>query len=339
MAIIKNAYIRYKVLDACFSNPGKKYFFDDLVEECNKVLLEIDSSSNGISIRQIREDIAFMKRKEGWNIELGEFREGKKMYYRYSNTNFSINNMPLNELEIEHLKEAASILSQFKGLPQFEWMNEMLPKLNDKISNRNQEHIIIDFDNNEYLKGIEYLGELYNSILYKKVLSIRYKPFEQENLYDITFHPYYLKQYNNRWFVFGYNPEHKMYNWNLAIDRIIDFKELKSKYQLNTEIEWDTYFEDIVGVTKPINGKVETVKLEFFGKTAKYIYSKPIHGSQVAKWIDKETLSVSLKVIQNYELERILLSYSDCLRIISPKSLQDSIFNKLNSAIKTIIVN
>lgn len=339
MAIIKNAYIRYKVLDTCFSNPGKKYFFDDLVEECNKVLLEIDSSSNGISIRQIREDIAFMKSKEGWNIELGEFREGKKMYYRYSNTNFSINNMPLNELEIEHLKEAASILSQFKGLPQFEWMNEMLPKLNDKISNRNQEHIIIDFDNNEYLKGIEYLGELYNSILYKKVLSIRYKPFEQENIYNITFHPYYLKQYNNRWFVFGYNPEHKMHNWNLAIDRIIDFKELKSKYQLNTEIEWDTYFEDIVGVTKPINGKVETVKLEFFGKTAKYIYSKPIHGSQVAKWIDKDTLSVSLKVIQNYELERILLSYSDCLRIISPKSLQDSIFNKLNSAIKTIIVN
>jgi hypothetical protein len=33
MAIIKNAYIRYKVLDACFSNPGKKYFFDDLIDE------------------------------------------------------------------------------------------------------------------------------------------------------------------------------------------------------------------------------------------------------------------------------------------------------------------
>ena len=64
-----------------------------------------------------------------------------------------------------------------------------------------------------------------------------------------------------------------------------------------------------------------------------------MHGSQVAKWIDKDTLSVSLKVIQNYELERILLSYSDCLRILSPKSLQDSIVNKLEAAIKTIIVN
>ena len=105
MAIIKHAYIRYKVLDACFSNPGKKYFFQDLIDECNKVLLDLDSSSNGICTRQIREDIAFMKTKEGWDIELGEFREGRKMYYRYINTDFSINNMPLNELEIEHLKE------------------------------------------------------------------------------------------------------------------------------------------------------------------------------------------------------------------------------------------
>lgn len=337
MAIIKNAYIRYKVLDACFSNPGKKYFFQDLIDECNKVLLELDSNSNGISTRQIREDIAFMKSKEGWNIELGEFRDGKKMFYRYINTNFSINNMPLNELEIEHLKEAAGILSQFKGLPQFEWMNEMLPKLNEKINNRDQASVIMDFDNNEYLKGIENLGELYNSIIYKKVLKIHYKPFEQEEISSLTFHPYFLKQYNNRWFVFGFNPEKDMYNWNLAIDRIIDFKEIKTKYQKNSEINWSTYFEDIVGVTKPSKGEIEDVKLEFFGKTAYYIFSKPIHESQVAKWLNDETLSVTLKVYINYELERTILSYSDCVRIISPKSLQDSIFNKLKNAIKTVV--
>lgn len=278
-----------------------------------------------------------MKSKEGWNIELGEFRDGKKMFYRYINTNFSINNMPLNELEIEHLKEAAGILSQFKGLPQFEWMNEMLPKLNEKINNRDQASVIMDFDNNEYLKGIENLGELYNSIIYKKVLKIHYKPFEQEEISSLTFHPYFLKQYNNRWFVFGFNPEKDMYNWNLAIDRIIDFKEIKTKYQKNSEINWSTYFEDIVGVTKPSKGEIEDVKLEFFGKTAYYIFSKPIHESQVAKWLNDETLSVTLKVYINYELERTILSYSDCVRIISPKSLQDSIFNKLKNAIKTVV--
>ena len=38
MATTKNAFIRYKVLDNCFRNPGKRYFIDDLIEECNKAL-------------------------------------------------------------------------------------------------------------------------------------------------------------------------------------------------------------------------------------------------------------------------------------------------------------
>jgi hypothetical protein len=98
MATNKNALIRYKVLDNCFRNLGKRYFIGDLIEACKKVLTEIDPETNGISRRQIFEDIAFMESKEGWVIELTRYREGKKVYYRYTDINFSINNMPLNEI-------------------------------------------------------------------------------------------------------------------------------------------------------------------------------------------------------------------------------------------------
>ena len=116
MATNKNALIRYKVLDNCFRNPGKRYFIDDLIEECEKVLLEIDPDSNGISRRQILDDISFMESKDGWKIELTRSRVGRKVFYRYSDPAFSINNMPLNEVEINQLQSAADILSQFKGL-------------------------------------------------------------------------------------------------------------------------------------------------------------------------------------------------------------------------------
>ena len=96
MAITKNALIRYKVLDKCFRNSGRRYFIDDLIQECNNVLLELDPGSDGISLRTIRDDIAFMKSPEGWDIELENLKEGKKMYYRYSDASYSINNMPLN---------------------------------------------------------------------------------------------------------------------------------------------------------------------------------------------------------------------------------------------------
>lgn len=334
MAINKNALIRYKALDKCFRNIGKQYFIEDLIESCEEILLEIDSNSNGISRRQILEDIKFMESEAGWSIELERSRIGKRVYYRYSDAKFSINNMPLNELEINQLQSAVSILSQFKGMPQFEWMNELIPKLKQGITKEEQAHSIIDFDNNQYLKGIENLGELYNAIFYRKVLTINYQPFENEKPFSVTIHPYYLKQYNNRWFLYGYNPENKKYDWNLALDRIVEIKEVKGKYQINKEIDWQDYFEDIIGVTKPEKVIIENITLHFYGKTGKYMETKPLHGSQKSKWIDLNTLEVKLQLIMNYEFERLILSYADCVRVVAPRHLASQINKRLKKSLE-----
>jgi predicted DNA-binding transcriptional regulator YafY len=333
MATNKNALVRYKILDKCFRNTGRRYFIDDLIDECNKALSNIDSESTGISRRQIFEDISFMESEEGWSIELDKSRDGRKVYYRYNDTSFSINNMPLNEVEVNQLKSAIDILSQFKGMPQFEWMHELVPKLQQGTV-AEEKKTIMEFDNNQYLKGIEHLGPLYNAILYKKALTISYQPFESDQPYDVTLHPYYLKQYNNRWFLFGYNPDKSKYDWNLALDRIASVAETKGKYQKNTEINWSEYFEDIIGVTKPITLEVETVILNFSERSAKYIESKPLHGSQKSKWIAEDTLEVSLELMINYELERLILSYADSVRVIRPAELQQHIKDRLLEAIK-----
>ncbi|MBK6479610.1 MAG: WYL domain-containing protein [Saprospiraceae bacterium] len=334
MATNKNALIRYKVLDNCFRNPGRRYFIDDLIAECESVLLEIDPESNGISRRQLFEDIAFMESKEGWGIELDKLRDGKKVYYRYTDMSFSINNMPLNEVEINQLKAAVDILSQFKGMPQFEWVNELVPKLQQGIATDEASATIMEFDSNQYLKGIEHLGPLHNAIFYKKVLTISYQPFENDAPFDVVIHPYFLKQYNNRWFLFGYNPEKEKYDWNLAIDRIISIREKKGNYHKNTMLDWNEYFEDIIGVTKPVDAVLENVVLHFIGKTGKYMENKPLHGSQKSKWLDDVTLEVNLKLIINYELERLILSYANSVSVIHPLSLANDIQNRLEEALK-----
>ena len=337
MATNKNALVRYKVLDNCFRNPGKRYFINDLIEECNKVLATMDPDSNGISRRQIFEDIAFMESEEGWSIDLGKLRDGKKVYYRYTDTSFSINNMPLNEVEINQLKSAVDILSQFKGMPQFEWMHELVPKLQQGAVAEDGKKTIIEFDNNQYLKGIENLGTLHNAISYKKVLRISYHPFENDAPFNVILHPYYLKQYNNRWFLFGYNPEKDKYDWNLALDRIVSIAEEKGKYQKNTQIDWNEYFEDMIGVTKPVNADAENITLQFFGKTGRYIESKPLHGSQKSKWLDDNRLEVSLQLIINYEFERLILSYADSVLVMNPKKLSEQIQERLSAALKNYL--
>jgi len=329
MPVNKNAILRYHVLDKCFRNTGRNYFIEDLIAECNRVLKEIDPNSRGISRRQIFEDIAFMESNEGWSIDLLRKKELKRVFYRYADPSFSINNMPLNELEIKHLQSAIDILAHFKGMPQFDWVHEILPKLKQGISTSGDEKHIIEFDCNQYLRGIEHLGTLYKAILYEKVLKIRYCPYIYEKPYELTLHPYYLKQYNNRWFLFGYNPDTEKYNWIIALDRIEDINETDEIFIPNTKIYWTEYFEDMIGVTKPENEALERIVLYFYGTTGKYIESKPIHGSQKSKWIGKDVLEVSINVFVNYELTSLILSYADNVRVIQPQSLAKQIMEQM----------
>lgn len=334
MSVNKNALVRYKVLDKCFRNFGRRYFIEDLIEECNWALVEINPQSSGISRRQIFDDISFMESNAGWEVELLKLREGKRVYYRYADPNFSINNMPLNEIEINHLKAAIDILTQFKGMPQFEWINELLPKIYQDINDRNYPESIIEFDTNKYLKGIEFIGSLYNSIHYKKAVSILYQPFGEELPSHLIIHPYHLKQYNNRWFLFGYNPEKEKFDWNMALDRIQSVEEIQVKFKINNQIDWSEYFEDIVGVTKPTDAKLEKIELHFYERTGKYIESKPIHGSQKSKWLDENTLEVKLDLILNYEFEQFLMSYADSIKVIKPISLKLKIQERIEKAYK-----
>jgi predicted DNA-binding transcriptional regulator YafY len=94
----------------------------------------------------------------------------------------------------------------------------------------------MEFENNQDMKGIEHIGTLYDAIIYKKVLKITYLQSFKDKV-KLEIHPYYLKQYNNRWFLFGYNPDRNKYDWNLPLDRIIEIAEIQKTYIPNTVID------------------------------------------------------------------------------------------------------
>ncbi len=117
------------------------------------------------------DDIAFMRSHEGWSTELAD---SNKKIYRYEDINFSINNAPLNEVEIDLFKSAIQILSQFEGMPQFEGIQEIIAKLRYNLKGKEEKKHFIGFDSNQDLKGIEYFSFLYNSVQNKIRLQIVY---------------------------------------------------------------------------------------------------------------------------------------------------------------------
>ncbi|MBK9537494.1 MAG: WYL domain-containing protein [Flavobacteriales bacterium] len=322
MPINKHALIRYQALDRCFASRGRECFWEDLLEACNAALYEYTGKDKGISRRQLFEDIKYMESDQGWSIPLERHASGKRIWYRYSDPEFSINKRPLNEDEASKLKEALLTLNRFKGMPQFAWVDELVARLESGFGLKQGAERIIEFEENPYLKGSEHMAALFQAILGKQVLEVNYQGFKQAKPAKLRFHPYYLKQFNNRWFVFGSNEEVDRIT-NMALDRIQSLKQAKGTYRPNGTVDFAEFFEDVVGVTVP-DTPVEQVDIRVSTDLWPYLASKPLHGSQkvIAKAKESITIRLSLKV--NYELRSMLLSHGGDLEVISPAHLREA---------------
>jgi len=188
----------------------------------------------------------------------------------------------------------------------------------------------MSFESNIDLKGLHFLTPLFNAIINERVLLVKYKDFKSSKPYEITFHPHYLKQYNNRWFAFGLNSDNQVAKWNLALDRIESLSETRLEYRPSIT-DWEDYFYDLVGVTCPEGVELQEIVLKFTPEVAPYVITKPLHPSQKHE-NDSKGLEVRIKVIPNFELEKLILSFGEQVKVISPQDFKERISQRLNSA-------
>jgi predicted DNA-binding transcriptional regulator YafY len=322
MALTKNSTLRYKILDECLGNPGKRYTFEDLKETINRALIEINPNGGGISDRQLRYDLKYLE--EYYNAPVKMMIEGRKRFYSYENQNhFSIFNNPLTKSEKDHLEQAILSLMQFSDRPGFEWLSNLGPIFKDKI-NSAQVKSVIEYESNLDYQGSNLVYEIFSAILNKVVLSFDYQPFVGRKL-PVVCHPYFLKQYNGRWYVFGRHEHRNNNQWHFPLERIENLAvNFDFKYQLDETEDWQDYFYDIIGVTR-FDEKVERIVLHVNKEMAPYIQTKPLHPTQKFRKINEHLYEVEINVIPNLELNSLLLSFGKHLIVKEPLFLKQKL--------------
>lgn len=332
MATNKNAAIRYRIIDSCLSNSHRRYTFNDLLDAINTQLREIHGPQSEIKIRTLREDIRHLRSPEGGKAPIETYKKDGKTYYRYGQKDFKLYNQGLNAAEVQQLKTALDTLSKIEGVPQMGWVQELSAKLEETFFLERTEQMIMSYDSNKYLKGIEYLGQLFHAILNKKVLSIQYKSYKSDMEQCFLLHPYHLREYNNRWFLFGKNNGYQNLT-NLALDRIIKIEEMTQlDFQENEKWDFNEYFEDIIGVSIT-SGELIEVILCFNKDAAPYVLSKPLHGSQRIVSCTESDLVISIQVYPNYELESLILSFGERVIVQKPTDLRERIADRLRNGL------
>jgi predicted DNA-binding transcriptional regulator YafY len=107
--------------------------------------------------------------------------------------------------------------------------------------------------------------------------------------------------------------------------RIVSMEETSLRYIENTTIDFNEYFEDVIGVTLPKDTTSEKVVLFVTSARWPYIMTKPIHGSQKPPRNVENGVIVELDVVINQELISRILSYGKDVIVLEPSHLVDRI--------------
>lgn len=326
MPINKNALLRYQILDRCFSDRHRRYEIEDLVDKVNDALLDMYGKT--VSLRQIRADITYMRDRVAYNAPIvARPIEGRRCYYTYEDPNFSIFSSELSVEEVKNLLSTIDMLGRYRS-PKNAWLEEVISSLELRFGIKANRDKVVSFEQNDQLKGIEFLSDLIDAIINHQPLKMTYRPYKGDEQ-TMVIHPHYMKQYNTRWFLFGLEDhgEYGMSPVNKALDRIVKFSIAKVRFVENDQIDYETFFDDIVGVTHDRkHPTVEQVVLRFAKERFPYVVSKPIHHSQQVVNADDGILSIDVRV--NRELEQNIFSFGQQVEVLSPEWFRNQIKEK-----------
>ena len=328
----RNALIRYKTIDNCLRNKYRRWTLEDLIDACSDALYEYEGITKGISRRTIQMDIQMMRsEKLGYNAPIVVY---DNKYYKYEDEEYSITNTPLSEQDLKVMSEAVEVLRQFIGFSYFSNMGDIISRLEDHVTSARQKTIpVIDFEKNESLKGIDYLDMIYHAVVSKQVLRMKYRSFKARSASSFLFYPYLLKEYRNRWFVFGVKQGTSVLV-NLALDRIHSLEIAKEEsYRENTVFDPVTFFDDLVGVTKNTGSRAEVVRFWVDRLNAPYVETKPLHKSQRVVERQKDgSIVFEIEVVINQELRREICGFAEGIRVLLPPMLVQQMASKFQQA-------
>lgn len=315
MPHIKNALIRYRIIDRMIRNPYKTYpSKSDLREACEESLFG-STYGDHICDSTIEKDLFAMRMEHDAPIKYSRKHEG----YYYEDPDYTINDIPLSEDELESIRFAVQTLQQFQEVPYFKEFGSAIDKIATRVAvagtEGNETSAFIGFETAYSSIGNQWLPLLLTAIQEKKTCHFTYASFKSGIAKERNALPVYLKEYRNRWYLISFDLEKS--DWiTYALERMDGLVVNEAQHLLKEAFNPSSFFAETIGITTEKKA-AERIELRVNDIASKYIESQPLHSSQEKIGTNQFVLTVQI----NEELIRTLLGFMGELQIISPAHL------------------
>lgn len=327
----KDAYVRYRAINRCLIDKSQATL-NDLIQYCEDATGIIPLSS-----RTIQRDLQDMREDTGLGFFAPIVYDRANRGYRYSEKNYSIDEVPLKNEEIQALNNALGLLFEYKGTGIFGDVEEAVEKLVSKVKigmMRQEEKLgaFMELERGVANTGTDKLKECIKAIKEHWVLEISYQKFNSDESKSHQVHPCYLREYRNRWYLIGWYQKHQSFSI-FSLDRIVSTEVMPKITYEPPPFHPAEHFKHIIGMSAP-DVPPEHVVLAVLNSQVPFLLSQPIHPSLTLVEQKEDTSILELNVIVNFELKNFILGLLPHIQVLKPESLKVDIGNTLKEALK-----
>ena len=193
------------------------------------------------------------------------------------------------------------------------------------------EHEYISFEHQDEWSNIKWIEPLLDAIKHMKIVELHHFTFNREQSLPRMIEPYLLKEYQNRWYVFGINEAGEVRTYGL--DRITNVVVTKQSFTPKKNFDPHSYYAHVIGLNHDGSCSEEVV-LATDPLTAKYMKSLKWHVSQEVVSENGHEVVFRMYVQPNFELRQKILSHGGNIKVLAPKRLIADIKKELKKMLK-----
>jgi predicted DNA-binding transcriptional regulator YafY len=173
------------------------------------------------------------------------------------------------------------------------------------------------------LSGTEHFHDLLTAIKNKKMVKFTYFNFHNQEYRGLRFHPLYLKEARNRWYIIGCEDGADIIQ-SIGLDRISEL-EITKKHRIQPKaFNISEHYRYCMGASDLPRLKPEKVRLSFGKFQGQYLKTYPLHHTQkVTETEDEIIVELEIKLTPDFIME--LLSYGDTMKVLAPQKLTDEL--------------
>ena len=180
----------------------------------------------------------------------------------------------------------------------------------------------------------DYLTKVIEAMKRNVKITIEYKKYGDEQPKNLTFEPYCIKLFKQRWYVLGHfhrdatddKPESDYFG-DFSFDRILSMTLTEEKFQMDPDFNAQAYFEECYGVLVNDATEVERIVIRGYGYERFYLRDLPLHKSQKEIGQGENYTDFEFFMRPTIDLSYHLLSSSDHIKVLEPKWLADEIYD------------